>query len=82
MSFRRKSPVASSRENVWPPYPPPDETDFDKSARMEAEREAKRVSETIDRALEAERQALRKKQKVEIKILLLGEQWLLSCIGI
>ena len=60
-------------ENVWPPYPPPDESELERAVRLEEEREAKLVSDAIDRALEAERQTLRRERKLETKLLLLGE---------
>ncbi|KAI0371216.1 G-alpha-domain-containing protein [Pilatotrama ljubarskyi] len=73
----RRSPASSSgersSENVWPPYPPPDESELDKAVRLEEEREAKRISDAIDRALESERQALRRERKGEVKLLLLGQ---------
>ncbi|KAI0635319.1 G-alpha-domain-containing protein [Trametes polyzona] len=60
-------------ENVWPPWPPPDETELEKAVRLEEEREAKRISDAIDRALESERQSLRRERKGEMKLLLLGQ---------
>ncbi|CDO73675.1 hypothetical protein BN946_scf185015.g3 [Trametes cinnabarina] len=57
--------------NAWPPYPPPKETELEKAVRLEEEREAKLISDSIDRALEAERQGARRERKVETKILLL-----------
>lgn len=56
----------------WPPYPPPRETDLDKAARIGEEREAKKISEEIDRAIERDKQELRKK-KLQMRILLLGQ---------
>lgn len=75
MPFKGKSPAISPvrpSENKWPPYPPPDETELEKALRIEEEKEAKRVSDAIDRALECERQASRRKQKTETRVLLLG----------
>ncbi|RPD65675.1 G-alpha-domain-containing protein [Lentinus tigrinus ALCF2SS1-7] len=60
-------------ENQWPPYPPPGETDLEKALRVEEEREARRVSDAIDRAIESERQAVRRRQKEETRLLLLGQ---------
>ncbi|KAH9897013.1 G-alpha-domain-containing protein [Cubamyces lactineus] len=60
-------------ENVWPPYPPPDESELERAVRLEEEREAKLRSDAIDRALEAERQTLRRERKLETKLLLLGQ---------
>ena len=77
MSLKKKVPAIAPQENVWPPPPPENEGEMEKAARLEEEREAKRVSDAIDRNLEAERQALRKRQKSEIKLLLLGV-WPLS----
>ncbi|KAI0646452.1 hypothetical protein C8Q79DRAFT_1010079 [Trametes meyenii] len=61
------------RQNTWPPYPPPTETELEKALRVEEEREAKRISDAIDRELEAERQALRRDRKGKMKLLLLGK---------
>ncbi|PCH43570.1 G-alpha-domain-containing protein [Wolfiporia cocos MD-104 SS10] len=58
--------------NNWPPYPPDNETELERALRLEEEREAKRVSDEIDRGLERERQNLRKK-KIQTTILLLGQ---------
>ncbi|KAH9941216.1 G-protein alpha subunit [Epithele typhae] len=63
----------SSSENAWPPPPPAGETDLEKELRTEEEREAKRVSDAIDRVLEAERQTMRKKRREEVRLLLLGQ---------
>ncbi|KAI9065633.1 G-alpha-domain-containing protein [Trametes sanguinea] len=60
-------------ENAWPPYPPPNETELEKAVRVEEEREAKLISDSIDRALEAERQSVRRERKAETKLLLLGQ---------
>ncbi|KAI0360519.1 G-alpha-domain-containing protein [Trametes cingulata] len=75
-SWRRSPatrPALQIPENVWPPYPPPDENELDKAVRLEEEREAKRISDAIDRELESERQALRRERKGEVKLLLLGQ---------
>ncbi|CDO69402.1 hypothetical protein BN946_scf184270.g5 [Trametes cinnabarina] len=58
--------------NVWPPPPPKNESEDEKAARLAAEKEAKRISDEIDRALEHERQELRK-HRPQTKILLLGQ---------
>ncbi|KAI0829657.1 G-alpha-domain-containing protein [Trametes gibbosa] len=58
--------------NVWPPLPPKNENESERTARIAAEREAKRISDEIDRALEQEKQDLRK-HKPHSKILLLGQ---------
>ncbi|RPD78249.1 G-alpha-domain-containing protein [Lentinus tigrinus ALCF2SS1-7] len=57
--------------NVWPPVLT-NENANDREARLAAEREAKRISDEIDRALEQERQELRKRRP-QTKILLLGQ---------
>ncbi|KAI8993765.1 G-protein alpha subunit [Trametes punicea] len=57
--------------NVWPPPPPKNESENDKTARLAAEKEAKKISDEIDRALDQERQELRKHHP-QTKILLLG----------
>ncbi|KAF7374431.1 hypothetical protein MSAN_00327200 [Mycena sanguinolenta] len=59
------------RHNVWPPPPPATESEEERLARVEAEREAKRVSDTIDEALALER--AQRKRSSNIKILLLGQ---------
>ena len=72
MSLKRKASSSQHSESQWPPYPPPGETDLEKALRVEEEREARRVSDAIDRAIESERQAVRRRQKEETKLLLLG----------
>lgn len=69
---RRDSPSPVQIGQSWPPYPPAEETELEKALRLEEEKEAKRVSDTIDLALEAERNELRKRKEY-IKVLLLGE---------
>ena len=64
MAVRRKSSNLS-----WPPVLNEMETEDEKRTRMKNEAEAKRISETIDRQIEQDRQD-RKSQGV--KILLLG----------
>ncbi|KAI0777274.1 G-alpha-domain-containing protein [Trametes elegans] len=64
---------AQPSANAWPPYPPADETELEKAVRLEEEREARRISEAIDRELENERQAIRRVKKSETKLLLLGQ---------
>lgn len=51
--------------------PPPNETDEERHIRLEAEAEAKRVSDAIDNELQMEEKA-RKKAGEIVKILLLG----------
>ncbi|KAJ8488898.1 hypothetical protein ONZ51_g3234 [Trametes cubensis] len=58
--------------SLWPPLPPKNESEEDKAARLAAEKEAKRISDEIDRALEQEKQELRK-HRPQTKILLLGQ---------
>lgn len=62
---------SNSRKAVWPPHPPANESEEASRTRMEEEAEAKRVSESIDRALLAEREQF-KKRHTGAKILLLG----------
>ncbi|KAF5327017.1 hypothetical protein D9619_004123 [Psilocybe cf. subviscida] len=52
--------------------PPPSETEHERVARLEAEAEAKRVSEQIDEDLREERERMKKK-KTDVKLLLLGQ---------
>ncbi|KAJ7187293.1 G-protein alpha subunit [Mycena filopes] len=52
--------------------PPSDESDEDRAARLEAAREAARVSRTIDVSLAEGRKALERKKRA-VKILLLGQ---------
>ncbi|KAJ7853736.1 guanine nucleotide binding protein, alpha subunit [Mycena leptocephala] len=59
------------RRNVWPPPPPAAESEADRLARVDAEREAKRVSNAIDEALALERE--QKRRPSNAKILLLGQ---------
>ncbi|KAH9942317.1 G-alpha-domain-containing protein [Epithele typhae] len=58
--------------NAWPPEPPSNETEAQKATRLEAERAAKEISDDIDKAIEAERQELRR-NKPQTKVLLLGQ---------
>ncbi|KAJ7236174.1 guanine nucleotide binding protein, alpha subunit [Mycena rebaudengoi] len=50
--------MLTPRRNVWPPPPPTAESEQEKVARIEAEREAKRVSNAIDDALASELEIL------------------------
>ncbi|KAJ7143332.1 guanine nucleotide binding protein, alpha subunit [Mycena crocata] len=59
------------RRNVWPPLPPAAESEAEKLTRLEAEREAKRVSNAIDESLAVERE--QRKRPANAKILLLGQ---------
>ncbi|KAJ3774645.1 guanine nucleotide binding protein, alpha subunit [Lentinula raphanica] len=65
-------PARTDPDAAWPPPISPDETDEERDARLEQEREAKRVSDAIDLALNAEREA-KKKNVHGAKILLLGQ---------
>ncbi|RDB16032.1 Guanine nucleotide-binding protein subunit alpha [Hypsizygus marmoreus] len=56
---------------TWPPQPPPDESDEARAERVAAEEEAKRVSDSIDRGIVAERE--HRKKNPNAKILLLGQ---------
>ncbi|KIK70151.1 hypothetical protein GYMLUDRAFT_151735 [Collybiopsis luxurians FD-317 M1] len=63
----------SNSDSVWPPpVSPSDETDEEREVRLEQEREAKRVSDAIDLAINNEKEA-RKKNVFGAKILLLGQ---------
>jgi len=53
--------------------PPSDETEEQREARLQAEVEAKRRSDEIDSMLQAEATTLKKRQKREIRVLLLGQ---------
>ncbi|KAF9068855.1 guanine nucleotide binding protein, alpha subunit [Rhodocollybia butyracea] len=60
-------------ESVWPPpSSPSEESQEDREARLEQEKEAKRVSDAIDLDLNAEKEA-KKKNVHGAKILLLGQ---------
>ncbi|OCH92456.1 G-protein alpha subunit [Obba rivulosa] len=59
-------------EFSWPPSPPTDESDLDRALRLQEEKEAKKISDEIDRAIEKERQEL-KKRRSAMRILLLGQ---------
>ena len=60
--------------------PPPNETEEQRLARLEAEAEAKRISDAIDEELQRQAKELKRAPK-PVKILLLGElptsQWIL-----
>ncbi|KAG5644340.1 hypothetical protein DXG03_008637 [Asterophora parasitica] len=60
----------SAAKPTWPPLPPPDESEEARAARVAAEEEAKRVSDSIDRSLVAEKEY--RKKGPHAKILLLG----------
>lgn len=63
-----------SAGSTWPPpAAPEDETEEERLLRLEREAEAKRVSDAIDRDIDAEREAL-KRRGPSMKVLLLGEQ--------
>ncbi|KAF9003423.1 guanine nucleotide binding protein, alpha subunit [Cyathus striatus] len=62
----------SRKAIAWPPYPPPGETAEERTIRLDAELHAKRVSESIDRELDNEREA-KKKELPSVKVLLLGQ---------
>ncbi|KAI0930624.1 hypothetical protein AcV5_007288 [Taiwanofungus camphoratus] len=64
--------TCSMTGNIWPPRPSVEESELDKALRLEEEREAKRVSDEIDRIIEHDRLELRKKRSAT-KILILGQ---------
>ncbi|KAF7374477.1 Kinase-like protein [Mycena sanguinolenta] len=62
------------RRDVWPPLPPATKSKKERLARVEAEREAKRVSDAIDEALALEREQTKRNAKIpKEKIVLLGQ---------
>ena len=61
-----------TRKAAWPPLLPSGKSAEETRARLEQEAEAKRISDSIDRAHSAEREQL-KKQASDAKILLLGK---------
>lgn len=68
-SFKPLSSAMARAKVVWPP-PLPQESAAEKTLRLQKEAEAKRISDSIDAALNAERE--QKKRAVYVKILLLG----------
>ncbi|KAI0058615.1 P-loop containing nucleoside triphosphate hydrolase protein [Artomyces pyxidatus] len=80
---RQKSPKSSQPPAVqvnledidshWPPVEKlADETEAQRAERLEREREAKRVNDEIDHAIELEKHE-RRKRKADVKIILLGQ---------
>ncbi|THH19627.1 hypothetical protein EW146_g1600 [Bondarzewia mesenterica] len=65
-------PVGEEEISPWPPVPTTPETEEERILRLENEKEANRINDEIDIALEAERQE-RKRRKVHVKIILLGQ---------
>ncbi|PFH50507.1 hypothetical protein AMATHDRAFT_60909 [Amanita thiersii Skay4041] len=57
---------------AWPPYPPSNETQDQMRIRLEEEVEARRISDSIDRTISAEREQI-KKRGPGVKLLLLGQ---------
>ena len=55
--------------------PPPDETPEQREERLAKEKEAKKISDSIDEQIRLEKEALnaKKKSRKEIKVLLLGQ---------
>ena len=53
--------------------PPPNETAEQRDARLNAEAEARRISEKIDEQLRTEKATQRKKRSQTVKVLLLGQ---------
>lgn len=60
-----------AEETKWPPVVSLDETDAEREIRLEEEKEAKRISDEIDRSLSEEKE--RRKKTPAAKILLLGD---------
>uniref|UniRef100_A0A8H8CDM9 G-alpha-domain-containing protein n=1 Tax=Psilocybe cubensis TaxID=181762 RepID=A0A8H8CDM9_PSICU len=53
--------------------PPPNETPLERTARLEAEAAARRVSEMIDEELKVERMERRRRERGVVRVLLLGQ---------
>ncbi|EPQ53559.1 G-alpha-domain-containing protein [Gloeophyllum trabeum ATCC 11539] len=71
--MRQRGSISYESGHVWPPPPPErDETEEQRAERLEQEREAKRVSDEIDKAIEQQREEM-KKRRPQMKILLLGQ---------
>lgn len=68
----RKSASFNAPES-WPPYPPNAETELEKAVRLEEEKEARRVSDSIDHELELEKQEMRARRRHQTRVLLLGQ---------
>lgn len=60
----------------WPPPPRTSETEEELKDRQEEERQAKLISDKIDREIEQERAERKKKKQASVKILLVGEFFL------
>ncbi|EIN08754.1 G-alpha-domain-containing protein [Punctularia strigosozonata HHB-11173 SS5] len=73
----RRTSLAGSPPDIDPLAlawgPPPDEDAPAKAARLSEEAEAKKVSDEIDARLKEERNALKKRRKGLVKVLLLGQ---------
>ncbi|CCM02500.1 uncharacterized protein FIBRA_04602 [Fibroporia radiculosa] len=70
--MRWGKPASPTTPEVWPPHPPPGETDLERAVRLEEEKEAKRISDAIDHDLELDKVEWRKR-KYHTRILLLGQ---------
>lgn len=70
--MRWRKPASPNAPDVWPPHPPLIETELERAVRLEEEKEAKRVSDAIDRDIELEKQELRARRRHQTRILLLG----------
>lgn len=70
MAMKKKNSTANLTRATWPPLPSPDESEEMRMQRQKEEQEAKRVSDSIDKAIGAERENKRKTSNA--KILLLG----------
>ncbi|EGO03528.1 hypothetical protein SERLA73DRAFT_101731 [Serpula lacrymans var. lacrymans S7.3] len=64
--------LSKSHDSAWPPPPPAHESDSEKQIRLEDERKARIVSESIDRSIELEKSE-KQKHRAQIKILVLGQ---------
>ncbi|TFK49487.1 G-alpha-domain-containing protein [Heliocybe sulcata] len=71
--MRQRTSISYDSGHIWPPPPTnQEETETQRTERLEQEREAKRVSDEIDKAIEQHRQEM-KSRRPQMKILLLGQ---------
>ncbi|KZT28152.1 G-alpha-domain-containing protein [Neolentinus lepideus HHB14362 ss-1] len=71
--MRQRNSVSYDSGHTWPPPPTEnEETETQRAERLEQEKEAKRISDEIDKAIEQQRQEMKSKRP-QMKILLLGQ---------
>lgn len=70
MRRRRGQEPSKATGHTWPPGPPQNEADEVRIVRLAEEEKAKKVSDSIDRTIGAEKE--RRKKTCEAKVLLLG----------